>query len=56
MHDLTKLIKDLDDKTNLFINESAEKPKDLSVEDFDVLQKFRKANNYNVFLESMENK
>ncbi len=56
MRDLTKLIKDLDDKTNLFIHESAEKSDELSVEDFEVLHQFRKANNYNAFLESMENK
>ena len=53
MKDLSKLVNELDDKSNPFMNEDADVSGDMSVEDFNVLQQFRKENNYNTFLENL---
>jgi len=53
MKDLSKLINVLDDKSNPFINKDADVPDEMSVEDFNVLQQFRKENNYNTFIENL---
>ena len=53
MKDLSKIINELDDKSNPFMNEDAVISDDMSVEDFNVLQKFRKENNYTTFLENL---
>jgi hypothetical protein len=53
MKDLSKLVNELDDKSNPFMNEDADVSGDMSVEDFNVLQQFRKENNYNTFIENL---
>jgi hypothetical protein len=53
MKDLSRLINKLDDKSNPFMNEDADVPDEMSVEDFNVLQQIRKENNYNTFLENL---
>lgn len=56
MKDLSKLINELDNKSNPFMNENAVISDDMSVEDFNVQQQFRKENNYTTFLENLDQK